>query len=185
MLHKPLFTDIVYFRMLFIYILSLIHLPTLNIIFCHMPDITHNQILASPSDVPICKKSPIRFPIRSHFFFFFLIFSYKGIALPNNMLQSILKSEKNWKSFFFFLKSQKSWKSSEWLELPNSDFKGCFSLFVPKVGFFLYFKTCSFRLCQQKKSIIWRYIAKMRSRSPLKGRKRGGFRLRAGHYTVF
>ena len=78
--------------------------------------------------------------------YIYIYIFYKGIALPNNLLQFILKSEINWKSCLFFLKKgKKTWNSSEWLELPNSDFLVNFQLFWPKVGFFLNFKTCSFR----------------------------------------
>ena len=41
---------------------------------------------------------------------FFFIFFYKGIALPNNLLQFIWKSEKKIKSFFFFFKMIKIMK---------------------------------------------------------------------------
>ena len=84
----------------------------------------------------------------------FFIFFYKGIALPNNLLQSILKSEKNWKSCIFLKKicRLRGWvkKSGKKIELPNSDFLVYFWLFWPKVGFFLYFQTCSITLGQKK-----------------------------------
>ena len=120
------------------------------------------------SDVPIFQKvtDPISDPIT--IFFFFWYFPIRG-SLSRTICCNPFWNRRKIEKVVFLKKSQKSWKSSEWLELPNSDFKGCFSLFVPKVVFFLYFKTCSFRLCQQKKSIIWRYIAKLISRSPLKG----------------
>ena len=45
------------------------------------------------SDVPLSKKSPIRYPnvMETNFFIFF----YKGIALLNNLVPFILNSEKN------------------------------------------------------------------------------------------
>ena len=66
----------------------------------------------------------------------FFIFFYKGIALPNNLLQSILKSEKNWKSFFFFFLNYKNHEiHRNYLSCQIVILRGIFHFFDPKLDF--------------------------------------------------
>ena len=123
---------------------------------------------ASPSDVPICKKSPIRFPIRSQFFFFFLYFPIRGSLSRTICCNPFWNRRKIEKVVFFFLKVKNHENHRNDLSCQIVILRGVFHFLYPKLFFSYISRHVLSDYVNKKKSIIWRYIAKMRSRSPLK-----------------